>query len=301
MFRVFAATVCGVSCALLISGCGSILIRPAVDNVKTVALVSVSMNRDFYDVKAPRTTSVSLESLKPLGHAVSKGTEIPGEINEQFAKEYEAMITHGAQVYSERLEGVGNWKWMPVADVLSSNAYKEFADSFAGKHSNRLIQAAATIKESEWYTARDMVRIPVESVAQSGKVIRVGGTTGPLADMHLTLGKLCKDLNVDAVAILVFDMAYKKPLISVSFIDNAPAIPSINATLVLVNKDGEIAVNSGPITKGQGKRFEGDKVGMLRQDYVQLDDKSVSSYDMAIDKSAEDMKQRLATAFGKIK
>ena len=59
------------------AGCASILVRPAADNIKTVALISVFMNRDFYDVKDPRT-SVSITNL-----------------NKPQDKEYEAIINYG--------------------------------------------------------------------------------------------------------------------------------------------------------------------------------------------------------------
>ena len=39
--------------ALTLSGCASIVMRPAVDDVRTVALVSVYMNREFYNTRSP--------------------------------------------------------------------------------------------------------------------------------------------------------------------------------------------------------------------------------------------------------
>lgn len=292
----FSAAACAIACALLVSGCSSILIRPAADNVKTVALVSVYMNRDFYDVQNPRS-SVSLRSLKSLGSALINGTEIPAKIDDPQNNEFDALIAYAIKAYNDRLENSGNLQWLPVTGVLSSDAYRKFADSSAGRSGGRLQKVAATLDDAEWYTAKDMVRIPVESVSGGGKFVSLNGEP----DTRLALAQLCKDLNVDAVAILEFDMAFKKTVFNLDFFGGIPAVPSVSSALVLVNKDGEVAANSGPIVKGQGRRFDGKTVGMLHQDRVQLSEKSINSYRLAIDKSADDLQKRLIKEYGKIK
>lgn len=296
-FRVFTATVCGIACALSVPASGGMLVRPAVDNVKTVALISVYMNRDFYDVKAPRN-SVNIENLLPFGKAAAKGDGDSRSIDDSSSKGLATLIAHGMKAYSDRLEGVGNLQWIPVADIVSSEAYRKFAVSYAGESSaSGLAHAAATIADAQWFTAADMVRIPMEKVAYTGTFISVGGQKDPRRE----LVQLCKDLNVDAVAILEFDMAFKKPLTGLDAFGNLPAIPSVCTALFLVNKDGDVAVNSGRIAKGQGKRFDGKTVSMLSRDTVSLTDKAVDSYCRAIDKSAEFMKERLSKEFSRKK
>jgi hypothetical protein len=268
-FRVSLATVCGIAGILLVSGCSSILIKPAVDNVKTVALVSAYMNRDFYDVRGPRD-SVSLNNVV----FAAKDLDVP----DSDADEYEKLIAYGVKTYAEQLEGVGNWQWLPVTNVLSNSAYRKFADAIIGERpASGLLKTSAIIEEKGWYTARDMVRIPMERVTYSGKFVVIGNGKGSQADMRAALGQLCKDLDVDAVAVLEFDMAFRKLLFGLDFIGDLPAMPNISSSLVLVNRDGEVVVDSGRIIKGQGKRFEGDSVGMLRRDYVHFTDKSISA------------------------
>ena len=294
--RLFASIVFSISCILIVSGCSTILIRPAADNVKTVALVSVFMNRDFYDVKDPQAR-VILGSLKPLGSALVNGTDIPNEIADPQAKEHETLIAYAIKAYSERLDGAGNMQWQPAASVVSNNEYRKFADSYTGKRSgSKLAQTSSVLNESEWYTAKGMVHIPINKVVFNGTLVFDGNKQ----DMRKELAGLCKDLNVDAVAILEFDMAFKKTLLNLDFIGGIPAIPSISAALVLVNRNGEIAANSGTITKGQGRRFEGKNVGMLKQNNVILDSKSIDSYFLAIDKSADDIKKRMEKDFSKM-
>jgi hypothetical protein len=255
------------------------------------------MNRDFYDVNDPQT-GINPGSLKSLGRALVKGTEIPNEIDDPQAGEYETLITHALKAYSERLDGVGNLQWLPAAGILSTNEYRKFAEAYTGKRpDSRLAQVSATLNEAAWYTAKDMVRIPMDKVTYTGKFISLNNEP----DMRTALAGLCKDLNVDAVAILEFDMGYRKLLQNLDIFSGLPAIPSVSASLVLVNRNGEIAANSGAITKGQGKRFDGKTVGMLKQNRVRLDSKSIDSYSQAIDKSADHIKKRLEKEFSKIR
>ena len=84
-------------------------------------------------------------------------------------------------------------------------------------------------------------------------------------------------------------------------IGGGPATPNISATLIMVNKNGEVAVNTGLFEKGLGTRYMGEKVAMLRKGGVDLNEKSVSSYCKAIEESSFGMKANLVKAFSKIK
>jgi hypothetical protein len=146
-----------------------------------------------------------------------------------------------------------------------------------------------------------MTRIPLDGVANNDASIVIGSAQHSPEEMRQALAGLCRDLNVDAVAVIEFDMAYRKILFNLDFIGGIPAIPSVSAALVLVDRNGEIVVNSGLITKGQGRRFEGTTVSMLNRGTVRLNDASIAAYCRALDKSADDMKRRLTKALGKKK
>lgn len=268
---------------LLITGCASmiptILLKPAADNIKTVAFISVYTNSDIYDIKAPRT-SVNIDILKS-GANKTQTTEI------------ESILNYAVKSYQDRLNGVGGWNWVPVSGVTSSEAYKKFAEEMAKPPSSGLLKSVSKAQDLEWIAAPGMARVPAAGAASSGKFISVAGTK----DIRHVLAKLCKDLNVDAVAVLELDMAFNKLITGADLFGGIPAVPNIASSLVLVNKNGEVSVNSGLITKGQGRRFEGKSVNMLERDVVLLNDKSIAAYNATIDKSADDMKARLLKSF----
>ncbi|OGS19799.1 MAG: hypothetical protein A2252_02710 [Elusimicrobia bacterium RIFOXYA2_FULL_39_19] len=298
VYLVLSALIAG----LLLAGCASILIKPAIFDVKKVALVSVYMNRDFYDVKAPRANEAN-QALKTLGRAVTKETKVLAALDNAFGKEYQQIVSYGVKQYTDQLDGVGDWQWIPVTTVLNNKMYKTFYDNATnGKPSGSLVKIAQKLKSADWYVAPNMIHIPVDTVAGNPNqhTYYAGDAKDPKEDMRKELAQLCKALGVDAVAMLEFDMAYKKPAINLTLLGADPAIPNMSVSLVMVTKNGDLAVNTGPVVKGQGTRYEGDKVGMLNKEYVDLNAKAVNAYCQAIDNSAADMKKRILSAFSKL-
>lgn len=264
-----------------------VLIKPAAAKIKTVAVISAYMNSDFYNLESPRD-SVTVDLF-------GKGSEKGGVAAP--AKEQEDLLNYGVASFQSRLDGLGGWKWSPAAETTSNTAFKKFAESYSNKEdSSGLLKAAADLRKMQWCVAPGMPRVPADSI-KPGKFISIGGAQDP----RLALAALCRDLNVDAVAVLEFDMAFKKLITGADLFSGIPAVPSVSAALVLVNKDGEVAASSGQIEKGKGRRFEGKKANMLQQDHVRFDDKSVAVFKEAIDKAADDVKKRLEKDFSKLK
>jgi hypothetical protein len=282
-----AAAIGGLLCVFSLAGYSGILNKPAARDLKTVALISVSMNRDFYDVRSPQTRiNLNLFGKKD------------DQKNDTRVTTYENLINYSIAAYTSRLDGVGNVQWLPVADILATSAYQKFRDSLSDNSSSSgLLQAAADLKKQEWVSAPNMARVAADTVTQTGAFISIAGAKDP----RLALASLCAELNVDAVAILELDMAYRKLIDGADIISGIPAVPSVSRALVLIDKNGVVAVNSGCITKGQGTRFEGKSVTMLQQNQVRLDEKSIASYQQALDKSADDLKKRLTAEFSKMK
>jgi hypothetical protein len=306
MRKVFALI--SSASVLLITGCATmILMRPAVDDVKTVALVSVYMNRDFYDIAATEAEK-SKVSLQTLTRAVAKATKVLDTLDAAFGQKKQQLISYCVQAYDQHLNGAGGWKFIPLSSVLNSTAYKNFimtvaeaAKSETNKNQEGVIQVGSTIASADYITAPGMQFIPADRLAQSGTHVYSGDAQDPTEVMRNACAKLCKDLRVDAVAIVEMDMGYKKPAISIKFMGYDPAIPNISSAVILINKNGELAVNTGLIQKGKGKRYEGDHVGLLSGGSVSLTDKGLSSYVKAVDKAAAGTGQDLVEAFSKLK
>jgi hypothetical protein len=288
---------------LLLPGCGSILLRPAVDNVKTVALVSVYMNRDFYNIKEPKADE-SKAALKTFGRALMKETGVLDKIDTTFNVQFMQIVSYAAKHFSEQLDGVGPIRIEPMENVLRNPSYQNFiAEAAKDQPFPSLASIGAAIKSADWFTAPNMIHIPADLIVEdAGKhTTYLGKTKDPRAEFRKQLVDLCKSLNVDALAIVQLDMAYKKPFLSINLGGGDPAAPRIASSLFMVNKDGEVAVNTGLLGRGEGEYAEGDNAPMLRGGSVHLTDKSVSSYCATIDKTCADMKKKLAKAYSKLK
>jgi hypothetical protein len=288
---------------LFMTGCGKILLRPAIDKVKSVALVSVYMNRDFYNIKTPKADE-SKAALKTLGRALMKETGVMDKIDNTFNAEYLAIASFAVKKFSEQLDGLGPFHIEPMENILKNASYQNFVgDAAKGQPFPALASIGAVIKSADWYTAPNMIFIPADALVEGAgqHTTYIGKTKNPRAEFRAEMGKLCQSLGVDAVAIVQLDMAYKKPFLSLKLIGADPAGPRVASSLVVINKDGEVAVNTGLFERGEGEYAEGDNAPMLRKGEVFLSDKSVNSYCQAIEKSCEAMKKTLAKAFSKLK
>jgi hypothetical protein len=288
---------------LLFNGCSKILYRPAIDNVKSVALISVYMNRDFYNIKAPKA-SESKQALKTLARAVMKETGVQDKLDEKFNAQYLDMVSYAVKKYSEVIDGNGPLRLEPMDKILSNPSYQNFiAEANKDQPFAALATIGAAIKSADWYTAPNMIHVPADVFVEKAgtHVTYLGNTKDPKAEFRSQLAQLCNDLGVDAVAIVQLDMAYKFPWFSITIGDTRYASPLVSSTLIIVNKNGDVAVNTGLNDRGQGEYSKGKNVGLLRSKQLFLNDKSVSSYCVAIDNDCNNMKKALAKAFSKLK
>lgn len=293
-----------ITTAFILTGCGSILLRPAIDKVKTVALISVYMNRDFYDIKAPKADE-SKDAMKTLGRAIMKEAGALDKIDHTFDAKFLQVVSYAVKAYSDALDGLGPFRLAPMDKVLQNPSYQDFVGQAAKDQpfGGALVKIGAAIKSADWYTAPSMIHIPADAIVEGGDTHTTyyGNTKDPKAEFRGELAKLCTSLGVDAVAIVQLDMAYKKPFIGISLGEGYPAAPRVASTLIVVNKDGEVAVNTGLYGRGEGEYSEGDNAPMLRGGSVILNDKSTSSFCATIDKSCAAMKKNMEKAFSKLK
>ncbi len=302
MKRFLSITIIALG-VLMFTGCTKILLRPAIDNVKSVAVVSVYMNRDFYNIKAPKADE-SKDAFKTLGRALMKQTGVMDKIDTTFNVQFMQIISYAVKKYSEQLDGLGPFRVEPMENVLRNPSYQEFiAQAAKDQPFAALASIGAAIKSADWFTAPNMIHVPADMIVEGGGMhtTYLGKTKDPRAEFRKELANLCKSLNVDALAIVQLDMAYKKAFISINLGEGDAAAPRVASSLVVVNKDGEVAVNTGLFGRGEGKYVDGSNAPMLRKGFVHLTDKSVSSYCGAIDKSCAAMKKELEKAFSKLK
>lgn len=290
-----------------LAGCGSILVRPAVDDVKKVAIVSVYMNKDFYNIKSPRSQEGTNAFNKLLGGVVKKGM---GELGEKLSEDMEQdqIVTYGLKMYADQLKDVGGWQIVALNEVVNNEAYQKLIESnVKGSLPKALVSVLQEERKNYWVTPDKMHYIPISSVVKTGKTYYYGDAKDPQAETRKALGQLCQDLRVDGIALVELDMGYRfgkigKLTWSSGLGGATSAIPSVSSALVVINKNGEVAVNTGLIARGGGERYEGDSAPMVKNDKVVLKNDSnriVEVFNQAIEKSAIGLKEKLAKAFSK--
>ena len=287
---------------LVLTGCASIVLRPAVDDVRTVALVSAYMNREFYNTASPlagegQAAVVSL--LEAAGQVafeklVDKAKQ-PDPMD-MYDPERMRIIAYAVQTYRDQLDALDDWRLLPTEEVVRSHYYRRLIRPDAGNGvAARLVSAYLNQRESVlWVTPPGFHRIPIESVVEGDRVSEDGARA---------LSDLARKLGVDAVALLELDMAYRfNRFTKITFFGTTFAVPTVSHRLVVVNRRGEVAVNTSPVERGGGDRYEGDTVGMVKKDQLILkhkNDKAVHSYNLALGESSRALSKDLERALSK--
>jgi hypothetical protein len=297
--KKFIISIIGCS-FLFVSGCGTMVIKkPDVLAVKKMAIISVYANTDIHDVEAKENTQVN--ALQALMSAVSTEKDIQSDELTQIA-------TYGLKAYGEELEGVGRWKVIPPQTVLKNPKFKalnkETVDTALGTFLSAMHKAA----DSSWVTPTGMPYIPASSLTQTGgsKTI-VFGKKDPMVEAREALAEVCKSLDVDAVAVIGLDLAYKKTWLSGMSGSGlfsgvlGRAVPMVAANVVVVNKDAKIVVEN-LYNKGGVVHSEGTSVPMMKQGKPYLKDskqEAVQAYFETVQKSAAALKARILAEFAK--
>lgn len=288
--------------AALLAACGGIIKRPAIDGVKKVAIVSLYMNREFYNVNSPKAEASS-PNLMSMLKGVAKAVVQEGTDTEQAQRA--EIIGQALDAYERQLGQIGRWTVVPASQWLSGRAYKNFMKAErTGSLAESVGGAFATEALSHWTLPAGMQYIPISSVAESGTHYYYGQAKDSKETYRQRLAALCQALNVDGVALVEVDAGYRfNKLAKVTFGSTTRAVPSVTAALVVVNKKGEVAVNTGFIKPTFSDRYEGDTVGMVRSDkpfLVHPQNKIVASYAKALGESAQGMREKLAKALSKL-
>jgi hypothetical protein len=262
-------------------GCGaSIIKKPEVLSVKKMAIVSVVMNTDTYNIEqAKQKSGLDVRALKKM---VGMEEDIDTD-------QYLQLVTAGLDSYHKELGSMSQWELIPAAEVIDNESYKS----------------------SQWQAKPFFVSPPGMHQIHYGDVAKTGTTTyvdgkEVHEEARKKLGQLAKDLGVDGVVIIEIDFGYEPVFLSgmkgtglLSGI-RAPAKPSVSSSMVIISKDGAIAAQSPAVVKGGGTRYAGDKVNMIHQGKVDLKDKdgaSVKEAARTIGLSAAGLKAKLLKEF----
>jgi len=285
---------------LFFTGCSSVLKQPAIDEVKTVALVSAYMNKEFYNIKSPQAAEGNAAFnalLEAAGAAVADKLGVHNETDplDEIDPEQMKILAYGVKSYLDEFGELGRWQILPLDQVLQNNHYREMKQGEPTSTLGKFFSVYLSEREkAKWVTPIGFNLVTVASIFDS-ETAQAG---------RQAMSELCRELGVDAVALLYLDMGYRfNKLAKITLGTRTLAVPSVAAQLVVVNKRGEIAVDTGAVSAGGGDRYTGDTVGMVKGDVLILqhkEDKAVNSYNLALKKSAAGMRQTLAKAYEKL-
>ena len=183
---------------------------------------------------------------------------------------------------------------------------KEIARIKAIQKDNSSVEKAAEnasgpVKGGENFRmASGMQYIPFDSITDGVKRF---GNQDPFKPQKEAIAQVCRDLNVDAVAIVYVRMSYRYgKAAGLKVGENVKGIGRIGSEMMLVNKDGKVVAQTGEIRTKLLDDFETDSLSLVRGNKMLLDTHEVrSGYEQAISASAQKMNEVLVNAFEKLK
>jgi len=274
-----------VAMLIVMTGCASPLVkRPAANDVKKIAFISVYSNASIYDIKNAKKT----DTLNILGKVING--------NDNINDENVQLSTFALKHYSEHLS-TKQWEVVNPSEILKHQAYKNFVSDAKG---DGVLGFLNKLESASWAVPPGMVYFPYEAVVNKPGPYQLGRL--PKQKSRELLAQLSKQLGVDGVGIVYVDLAYKKPFMSMSGgilgMGRGSAIPQISSEMVVVNSKGEIALQTSPVIKGGGERFKSeDKAPMLINGRVVLTgeegQEAIGAFSEAIKKNAKAMKVKI--------
>lgn len=260
---------------LLCSCAGVNVKKPDIDNVKKVAILSVTGSEDYEDIESVKGQKENLLSV--VGNIIKDNVEM---INEPQVN----VATHGANALFRVLNGIEGWSVIPFEQVLDNEEVKAFfenkdtwgkVEDFANKVAPR--------DGKRRVAARGMYELSFDKVVPEGHTWVNGERIE--APVHRALGKMCQSLGVDAIAVAEFYFYYETGMMT-KLTSNVTPIVLVN--VAMIDKNGEKVL----FTDRGWKQIEGSESAKIRHNYVDLrDDRSVKAYNLAIDKIMDEFRK----------
>lgn len=211
--------------SLVATGCATnMVMKPEVDNVKTVAVISVYSNATVKNIDGPSAMDkvggmASLAGLSGNGannhdSSIAKTLDFGGT----------RLVEHGIADLEMKLEKVKGWKVRSHKEFISSDAFSKFVENMNDltKKERGLMGKMSGPQET---TVPGMPRIP---------------SSKEFIDKRTAIfAKLARDLNVDAVAVSSLHLGYK---LTNGIAGNGTAAAVVGSNLEIYNKQGQTAV-----------------------------------------------------------
>lgn len=265
------------SLALLLCSCAGVHVqKPEVNDVKKVAILSVSASEDIKKLEDEEESGSLKDAL------VGVATSAVEDNVKQLSKGREKIITHGADALAETLAGLDGWTVVPAEEVAGNADVQKFFDPTGAEGVMSKIARLVPVNGWRYMTPQGMHELPYEAVV-SGETALFGAKTDD-QEVREKVGTLCESLNVDAVAVAEYYFFYEDGLLTLA----NTAKPVVMVDVVLIDKKG----NKLLFTDHGWTQVKGNGNVMLVDKYVDLQsDTSVDAYVNTIDKAMSEFKK----------
>ncbi len=256
-----------VALTQLVSCTTSIVHKPEIDTVKTVAVISVFSNSSLYNTSGESLTGTVSELSNTFGLSGNNADKKEGnKLKKLLSFGGTRLIDHALIEFEHKLAQVKGWQVVPSKSLVNQQAYANWKSSEEKKIANES-GILNSLSGPQYTTADGMVSYPISRSEEA----KIKG-----------LGKLARELKVDAVAIAQFEIAYS-PKNSFGGMGSAEA--SITSSVMIVNSDGKVAVAAGD--GGSGWRFTSDDSIPMVAGSIAYNDAAEKMFKQAISRVAD--------------
>lgn len=219
----------------VLSGCTSIVMKPDVDHVKKVAILSL-----YADQKVPNDKGMGIV------------THWDNKVRLQVAED--ALMT-----YQKELGKLG-WQVVSPQKILESKEYQQAfavpevkADSGAGKFANLM----KNVYQQQFFTPAGMLPVQLDDSSANTKYYGDLAKNNP----RTRLGGMAKKLGVDAVVLIQMDYCYGGG--TFSLLGTGEAVMSAGSSIKAVNQAGNMVVNMPAVPRCDGTRGESETSALM--------------------------------------
>jgi hypothetical protein len=213
-----------------VSGCTSIVMKPDIDQVRKVAILSL-----YADQKVPNEKGMGVV------------THRDGKVRLQVAED--ALNT-----FQKEFSKLG-WQVMSPQKVLESKEYQQaFAVPEVNPESNtgKFASLLKNVYQQQFFTPAGMLPIQFDDSSANTQYY------GDLAkdNPRLRLGGMAKKLGVDAVVLVQLDYCYGGG--TFSLLGTGEAVMTAGSSVKAINQQGNMVVNMPTVPLCGGKRGESE-------------------------------------------
>jgi hypothetical protein len=213
-----------------LSGCTSIVMKPDIDRVKKVAILSL-----YADQKVPNEKGMGVV------------THWDGKVRLQVAED--ALNT-----FQKEFSKLG-WQVMSPQKVLESKEYQQaFAAPAVDPNSNtgKFANLLKNVYQQQFFTPAGM--LPIRFDDSSANTTYYGDLAKD--NPKLRLGGMAKKLGVDAVVLVQMDYCYGGG--TFSLLGTGQAVMSAGSSVKAINQQGDMVVNMPTVPMCGGTRGESE-------------------------------------------